>query len=69
MIKISRIRLLGFLLFHIQGAGMEFLLNPWKILVKELFFNKISALQLANATKTKFLAKSFQGFCLRFRNN
>ena len=43
-------RLLGFLLFHIQG----------KVVEKELFFNEISALQTANATKTKFLANSFQ---------
>ena len=56
MIKISiqRVRLLGFLLLHIQGAGMQVLVNPWEILVKVLFFNKISALQPANARKTKF---------------
>ena len=60
-IKIStqRVRLLGFLLLHIQGAGMQDLVNPWEILVKILFFNKISALQPANARKTKFLANSF----------
>ena len=69
MIKTSRLRLLGFLLFHIQGEGMQFLLNPWEILEKEFFFNKTSVLQLANAIKAKFLAKSFQGFCLRFWNN
>ena len=71
MIKISiqRVRLLGFLLFHIQRAGMQVLLNPWEILVKELFFNKISTLQPANAIKTKFLTNSFQGLCLLFRNN
>ena len=40
----------------------EVLLNSWEILVKELFFNKISALQPANAIKTKFFAISFQGF-------
>ena len=45
------------------------LLNPWKILVKELFFKKISALQPVNAIKTNFLAKRFQGFCLLFRNS
>ena len=52
----------------------EVLLNSWEILVKELFFNKISALQPANAIKTKFFASSFQGFCLvlgtaNLRNN
>ena len=55
MIKISiqRVRLLDFLLFHIQWVGMQVLLNPWEMLVKEMFFNKISALQLADAIKTK----------------
>ena len=66
MMKISRLRLLGILVFHMQGTGMHFLLNPWEILVKELFFNKILALQPANAIKTKFLANSFQEFCLLF---
>ena len=69
MIKISRLRLLGFLLFHIQGAGMQVLLNPWEMLVKELLFNKIFALQPVNARKAKFFAISFQGFCLLFRNS
>ena len=62
MIKISRLRLLGFLLFHIHGAGMEVLLNPMELLVKELFFNKILALKPANAIKTKFLQKVFNDF-------
>ena len=64
MIKISiqRVRLLGFLPFHIQGAGMQVLLNPWEIIVKELLLNKISALQPANAIKAKFLANIFQEF-------
>ena len=69
MIKISRLRLLGFLLFHIQGAGMQVLLNPWEILVTELFFNKISALQPANEIKAKFLGNSFQVFFLLFKNS
>ena len=47
---------------------MQVLLNHWEILVKELFFNKISTLHPPNAIKTKFLANSFQGFCLLFRN-
>ena len=68
MIKISRLRL-GFLMFPIQLAGMQVFLNPWDIFVQELFFSKISALQPANAIKTKFLANSFQGFCLLFRNS
>ena len=61
MIKISiqRVRLLGFLLLHIQGAGMQVLVNPWEILVKVLSFNKTSTLQPTNARKTKFLANSF----------
>ena len=66
--KGRRLRLLGFLLFYIQGAGMQVLLHPSEILVKELFFNKISALQPPNAIKTKFLPNSFQGFWLLFRN-
>ena len=69
MIKISRLRLLGFLLFHIQGAGMQLLLNLWEIRVKELFFSKVSALQPVNAIKAKFLANSFQGFCLLFSDS
>ena len=69
MIKISRLQLLGFLLFHIQGAGVQVLLSPWEILVTELFFNKISALQPANEIKTKFLGNSFQVFCLLFKNS
>ena len=67
MIKISRLRLLGFLLFHIQGTGIQVFLNHWEIIVKELFsFNTILALQTANAIKTKFIAKVFQGFCLHY---
>ena len=69
MKKICRLRLLGFLLFHMEGAGMQVLVNPWEILAKELFFSKILPLQPANAIKTKFLANDFQGFCLLFRNN
>ena len=61
--------LLRFLLYHIQEGGMQVLLNPWGILVKKLFFNKISSLQTTNAIKTKFLANSLQGFCLLFKNN
>ena len=48
---------------------MQVLLNPWEILVKELFFNKILPLQPANAIKTKFLVNSFQLFGLVFRNS
>ena len=69
MIKIPRLRISGFLQFHIQGAGTQVLLNPWEILVKELFFNNISFLLPANAIKTKFLANDFQEFCLLFRNS
>ena len=49
--------LLGFLLFHVQGGGMQVLLNPWETRV-----NKISSLQPANAKKkqkTKLLANGF----------
>ena len=39
MIKMFILPLLGFLLFHIQGAAdMQILLNTWEILVKEFFF-------------------------------
>ena len=41
---------------------MRVLVNPWEILVKELFFSKTSPIQPANAIKTKFLANEFQGF-------
>ena len=53
MIKISKsfCKLDYFLLFHIQGCGMQVLLNPLEILVKELFFTKTSALLTANAIK------------------
>ena len=40
--KLLEIRLLGFLLFYIQGDGMQVSLNSWKILVKELILNEIS---------------------------
>ena len=60
---------LGFLLFHIQVAGMHVLQTSWEILVKQLLFNKIVVLQPANAIKTKFLAISFLEFCLRFRDS
>ena len=43
-------------------------LNPRKIAMKD-FFNKNSALQLANAIKAKFFINSFQGFCQLFRNS
>ena len=39
--KFQQFRLLGSLIFHIQGNGMLVLPNPWEILVKELFFNTI----------------------------
>ena len=50
---------------------MQVLLDPWEILLKELFFNKISSLQTANAIKMKFLQNSFQGFLgtANLRNN
>ena len=57
-----------FTITHARGC-MDVLLNRWEILFKELFFNKISALQPANAIKTKFLQNSFQGFCVIFGNN
>ena len=47
---------------------MEVLLNSWEILVKELgFFNKISALQPANAIKRKFFTNRFPPFCVQDR--
>ena len=55
-----------FLLFYIQASDMQVLLNSWELFVKELPLNKISALQPANAIKTKFPANSLQGF---FRNS
>ena len=36
--KLLRVRLLGFLQFHIQMDGMQVLQNPWEILVKGLFY-------------------------------
>ena len=68
MIKMSILPLLGFLLFHIQGAAdMQILLNTWEILVKEFFFfNKILVLQPANAIKIKFLPNNFQAFLSAF---
>ena len=63
MINMQRFRLLGILLFHIQGAGMQVLLNPLEILVKEsFFFNKTSVLQPANAIKTKLTQIVFKDF-------
>ena len=38
--KLPRIKLLGFLLFYIQGGGMQVLHTPWEMLMKELFFIK-----------------------------
>ena len=63
------IRLLGFLLFYLKGVGIQVFLNPFKILVKELFFNEILALLPANAIKTKFLANNFQRFSQLLRNS
>ena len=36
-------------------GGMKVLLKLWEILVKELIFNKISALHTSNAIKIKLL--------------
>ena len=69
MTKISRLRLFGFLIFHIQGAGMQVLLYHWEILVKELLFDKISVVQHVNAIEMKFLAKIFKGFWIFFRSS
>ena len=54
-----------FLLFHIQGGGMQVLLSTWEILAKDLFFDKISGLQPANAIKrssSKVVLKDFAKF-------
>ena len=40
MIKIFILGFLGFLLFHIQVADMQVLLDPWEVLVKEFFLVK-----------------------------
>ena len=58
------IRLLGFLLFYLKGVGVQVFLNPCKILVKELFFNEISALFTAckcnkNEVPRKYFSKIF----------
>ena len=52
-----------------QVGGVQVLLCLWETLVKWLFFNKISALQLENAIKPRFLANRFQGFLLLFSNH
>ena len=54
-----------FLLFHIQEGGMQVLLSTWEILAKDLFFDKISDLQPANAIKrssSKVVLKDFAKF-------
>ena len=65
--KYLNLRLLGFLIFQIKGAGIQILLESWKILVKVLLFNKTSALQSANAIKSKFLVKVFKDFACFLR--
>ena len=67
--KYPKASIIRFLLFYIQDGGKQVLLNPWEILIKELFFNKVWALQPANTIKTKFTSNSFQSFCLLFRNS
>ena len=62
MIKMPRPRLLSFLLFHIPKPGMHVLLNPREIPIKELFFNKTSGLQPANAIKRSSSKKYFKDF-------
>ena len=37
----KKLELLVVLLFHIQGAGMQVLLNFWEILVKELYIHSM----------------------------
>ena len=34
----DQVRISGFVLFHIQGSGIQVLLNPWETFVKELSF-------------------------------
>ena len=69
ILKLLEIRLLGFLLFGIQGVGIQVSISSWEILVKELFLNEISDLQSANQIKMQFLTSSFQAFYLLFRNS
>ena len=69
ILKLLEIRLLGFLLFGVQGVGIQVSISSWEILVKELFLNEISDLQSANQIKMQFLTSSFQAFCLLFRNS
>ena len=69
ILKLLEIRLLGFLLFGVQGDGIQVSLSSWEILVKELFLNEISDLQSANQIKMQFLTSSFQAFYLLFRNS
>ena len=62
LLQISLLLLFFFLLFHIQGGGLQVLLNTWEILAKDLFFDKISGLQPANAIKrssSKVVLKDF----------
>ena len=66
ILKLLEIRLLGFLLFGVQGDGIQVSLSSWEILVKELFLNEISDLQSANQIKMQFLTSSFQAFYLIF---
>ena len=69
ILKLLEIRLLGFLLFGVQGVGIQVSISSWEILVKELFLNEISDLQSANQIKMQFLTSSFQAFYLLFRNS
>ena len=69
ILKLLEIRLLGFLLFGVQGEGIQVSLSSWEILVKELFLNEISDLQSANQIKMQFLTSRFQAFYLLFRNS
>ena len=58
LLKFEKLRLLGFYHSTYRGWYANFV-KPLKILVKELIFNKLSALQPANAIKIKFLVNSF----------
>ena len=69
ILKLLEIRLLCFLLFDVQGDGIQVSLSSWEILLKELFLNEISDLQSANQIKMQFLTSSFQAFYLLFRNS
>ena len=64
--KYPKASIIEFWLFYIQDGGKQVLLNPWEILMKELFFNKVWALQPANTIKTKFTSNSFQQFLSAF---